>query len=214
MTISNYNAIMITTKSVGGLIVLFFQVLDAIEDENERIQLQKLFEEHAKRIKLYIKNHFSLSAEEIDDAVGDVFQKIISERKEILHVHPDIQIKQMLLITRRICLNKRKRNTLELNLFTSLDEIKDNSNTFDMISSDNHDFTVDIAEKEVDSQNIRFIIDFISKMDKTTSTIFLMKFAYHKSNVEIAKILHMNASTVGTILNRTITKIRKALGIS
>ena len=108
MTISNYNAIMITTKSVGGLIVLFFQVLDAIEDENERIQLQKLFEEHAKRIKLYIKNHFSLSAEEIDDAVGDVFQKIISERKEILHVHPDIQIKQMLLINRRICLNKRK----------------------------------------------------------------------------------------------------------
>ena len=194
--------------------MLFFQVLDAIEDENERIQLQKLFEEHSKRIKLYIKNHFSLSSDDIEDAVGDVFQKIISERKEILYIHPDLQIKQILLITRRICLNKRKRKTLELNLFTSLDEMTENSNTFDIISNENNDFTVDIADKEVDSQNIRLIVDCISKMDKTTSTIFLMKFAYHKSNVEIAKMLHMNASTVGTILNRSITKIRKALGIS
>jgi len=194
--------------------VLFFQVLDAIEDENERIQLQKLFEEHSKRIKLYIKNHFSLSSDDIEDAVGDVFQKIISERKEILYIHPDLQIKQILLITRRICLNKRKRKTLELNLFTSLDEMTENSNTFDIISNENNDFTVDIADKEVDSQNIRLIVDCISKMDKTTSTIFLMKFAYHKSNVEIAKMLHMNASTVGTILNRSITKIRKVLGIS
>ena len=194
--------------------MLFFQVLDAIEDENERIQLQKLFEEHSKRIKLYIKNHFSLSSDDIEDAVGDVFQKIISERKEILYIHPDLQIKQILLITRRICLNKRKRKTLELNLFTSLDEMTENSNTFDIISNENNDFTVDIADKEVDLQNIRLIVDCISKMDKTTSTIFLMKFAYHKSNVEIAKMLHMNASTVGTILNRSITKIRKVLGIS
>ena len=194
--------------------MLFFQVLNAIEDENERIQLQKLFEEHSKRIKLYIKNHFSLSSDDIEDAVGDVFQKIISERKEILYIHPDLQIKQILLITRRICLNKRKRKTLELNLFTSLDEMTENSNTFDIISNENNDFTVDIADKEVDLQNIRLIVDCISKMDKTTSTIFLMKFAYHKSNVEIAKMLHMNASTVGTILNRSITKIRKVLGIS
>lgn len=214
MTAAEFNAIMIKKKAVGGLCVLFFQVLDAIEDENERIQLQKLFEEHSKRIKLYIKNHFSLSSDDIEDAVGDVFQKIISERKEILYIHPDLQIKQILLITRRICLNKRKRKTLELNLFTSLDEMTENSNTFDIISNENNDFTVDIADKEVDSQNIRLIVDCISKMDKTTSTIFLMKFAYHKSNVEIAKMLHMNASTVGTILNRSITKIRKVLGIS
>lgn len=193
--------------------MLFFQVLETIEDEDERRQLQKLFEKHSRYIACYIKNHFLLSPHDIEDAVGDVFQKVICERKEILHASPDIQIRQMLLIARRICLNKRKRNTLETKLFTSLEEITDNDEIHIEKQIDNNDFTEDIAEQEIDAQNISFIMKYISALDEITATIFIMKFAEHKSNVKIARLLHMNASTVGTILNRTMKKIRKEIEV-
>ena len=69
----------------------------------------------------------------------------------------------------------------------------------------------DISENLVNTESVRELQTAIKTLPLLHQEIIMLKFEDEQTNVQIADSLGMNASTVGTILNRSMKKLRKIL---
>ena len=194
--------------------ILFFTAIDAIEDASERILLTRLYETYAGMIYGYIKKKFAFSDEDAEDALIDVFHKIILHRKTFLCIDEKEEQRKIIIIVRSVCINARKRKQLEQKYFVSSDiPIENDEGELSVREyADAGDFADDIVQTEADAEVIHQVFRILQTLPPPIYEIILMKYIQNLSNVQIARELGMNASTVGTILQRTIAAIRKKLG--
>lgn len=194
--------------------ITIFAAIDAIEDETERILLTRLYETYAGMIFGYIKKKFFFSDEDAEDALIDIFHKIILHRKTFIEIDEKEEFRKIIIITRSVCINAWKRRQLEQKYFVSSDIPMENDEGEPFVQeyADARNFTDDIIQTEADADAIKRVFQILQTMPPPVYEIFLMKYIYNLSNVQIAQELTMNASTVGTVVQRTIEKIRKELG--
>ena len=69
----------------------------------------------------------------------------------------------------------------------------------------------DISENLVNTESVRKLQTAVKTLPLLHQEIIILKFEDEQTNVQIADSLGMNASTVGTILNRSMKKLRKIL---
>ena len=193
------------TKDVLVLIDILLSI-EAIEDDNEREYVGLLYEKYSKKVKCLAKNVLK-NVYDADDAVGITFLKIIKYRDKFMDIPENILIGRINLITRCACFDmmNKKNNNLYVSITDMLTDDEGNSSDYDI--PDN----IDILQELINSEVINKLHIAINELPSPAKEIVMMRYFEETSLVEIADILGMNDSTVRTILERSLKKMRKVL---
>ena len=170
--------------------------IQAIEDADEREYIGELFEKYSKKVKRLALNILK-NEQDADDAVGITFLKIIKYREKFIGIEEN-QLKG------RISLDKRDKIT-----FVSMTEVveDDEGNSRDMEIADD----IDLLREMLTTESVEKLHQAIRTLDSPAKEIVMLKYFDNMSNVSIADLLSMNVSTVGTILQRSLQKLKKLL---
>lgn len=184
-------------------ILLAIQVID---DADEREYIGKLYEKYSKKVKRLALNILK-NEQDADDAVGNTFLKIIKYRDKFMGIEESQLKGRISLVTRCACfdfLDKRDKIT-----FVSMTEAveDDEGNRQDMEIADD----IDLLREMLTTESVERLHQVICTLDSPAKEIVMLKYFDDMSNVSIGDLLCMNASTVGTILQRSLQKLKKIL---
>lgn len=187
------------------MINIYFAI-EAIENDDERDLVMKLYKQYSKKVSA-IAYKILANKEDVEDALGNTFLRIIKYRDKFMDID-DIETNRLIvIITRSVCfdmLDERKKNGfLQAALGYKSDE--NETNYQEPIADTNVE--LDYLDKEM----IVMIKQQINKLKTPAKEIIIYKYFYDMKNTEIAELLGINASTVGTILSRNIKRIRDML---
>ena len=192
------------SKKRGDKVLLFFAVLESVEDLSEKAQLQGIYHNYSKYVKKMVLKHFPDLKEETEDVVQLVFLSVIKYRRCFINV-PEEYIKNLLYIyTKNVCLNLLKRQKRHNRLFT--DRVK---NEIDLTENASDGF--DVQKEVVKNECIKKVKELIKKLPYPSGDIVLMKYIHEMKNYEIAEVLKLTETNVGTILHRTLKKLKKEM---
>ena len=196
-------------------VITICAAIDAIQDEGERILLTRLYETYSGMILGYIKKKFSFSDADAEDALIDIFHKIILYRDTFKGIDKKEEHRKIIIITRSVCINAWKRRQLEQEHFCSADTPLENGEGGWSLQeyADTTDFADEIITGMADTDSIARIFEILRALPPPAYENILLKYIENFSNVRIARELGMNVSTVSTVLARTLQKIQKEMRI-
>ncbi|MBQ7300416.1 MAG: RNA polymerase sigma factor [Clostridia bacterium] len=196
-------------------VITICAAIDAILDESERIMLTRLYETYSGMILGYIRKKFSFSDADAEDALIDIFHKIILYRDTFKGIDQKEEHRKIIIITRSVCINAWKRRQLEQEHFCSADTPLENGEGGRSLQeyADTADFADEIITGMADTDSIARIFEILHALPPPAYEIILLKYIENFSNVRIARELGMNVSTVSTVLSRTLQKIKKEMRI-
>lgn len=177
-----------------------------IENTDERELVQKLFFTYARRVKALARYILKNDAD-AEDALHNVFLNIIKYRRKFMQIDRDETERLIVIYTRSVCFNMRKHRYKIAFIPTGNAEIDEDGDMTDMEFADETDILGELVEKE----NRSILAAAINALGTPAREIVLLKFYEEMSNVEIADMLGLNASTVGTVLQRSLQKLRKRM---
>lgn len=180
---------------------MFFLALETVENQSEREILENIYEEYSVYVKALVEWKYPEMAHEAEDVVQSVFLLVIKHRRLFLKASVPL-IKSLLSdYTKSICLNKIKRLKRETDY--------------------QWDFAVrkrSFIQEDVDPERIFFKKENFEELKKRIKRLpypvgqmVVFKYAYGMKNKEIADIFELSESNVGTILMRTLLKIKYEL---
>ncbi len=186
--------------------ISILMAIDDIEDENEREIVSSLYSKYSSKVKA-IAYKIMRNNQDAEDALGNTFIKIIKYRNKFIGIDED-EIKRLIVIyTRSTCFDMLdKRDKFE---FISLSMEKENNDREGFISETASDVNVenDFIMKEM----VKIVTEKIQALPMPAKDIMLMKYYFNMQNTEIADIIGMNVSTVGTIIQRNTIRIKKEM---
>lgn len=180
--------------------------IEAIEDEQEREFIGELFDRYSKRVKALaweiLKNE-----EDAEDAMGTTFYKVIKYKNKFIGINENMIKGRLKLITQCTCYDMLdKKNGLSVTSISNA--VADDEGTVnDLEIPDDFDILEDIVRRE----SIEVVMKGLDSLKTPAREIVILRYFDELSNVEIADLLSMNASTVGTILQRSLAKLKKEL---
>ena len=177
--------------------------------------LTRLYETYSGMILGYIRKKFSFSDADAEDAMIDIFHKIILYRDTFKGIDKKEEHRKIIIITRSVCINAWKRRQLEQEHFCSADTPLENGEGGRSLQeyADTADFADEIMTGMADTESIARIFEILRTLPPPAYEIILLKYIENFSNVRIARELGMNVSTVSTVLARTLQKIKKEMRI-
>lgn len=177
--------------------------------------LTRLYETYSGMILGYIRKKFSFSDADAEDALIDIFHKIILYRDTFKGIDQKEEHRKIIIITRSVCINAWKRRQLEQEHFCSADTPLENGEGGRSLQeyADTADFADEIITGMADTDSIARIFEILHALPPPAYEIILLKYIENFSNVRIARELGMNVSTVSTVLSRTLQKIKKEMRI-
>lgn len=180
--------------------------IEAIEDDNEREYVGILYERYSEKVKCYAQ-YILKNPHDAEDAVGITFLKIIKYRDKFMDIPEHILIGRINLITRCACFDimNKKSNNLCVSISDMLTDDEGNSSDYDIPDD------VDLLQELINSEIIDKLYEAINELSSPAKEIVMMRYFEGTSLVEIADILSMNDSTVRTIMERSLKKMRKVL---
>lgn len=182
----------------------------AKDDGNEAKFDFELFERYAARVKRLALNILN-NEHDAEDAVGITFMKIIKYKDKFIGIDEKQVTRRISLITKCVCIDILKKRSHDcMNISSSLYSDADDDDCESDIEtkiSDDTDVVRDVLANEASDR----LHSVINALDSPAREIILFKYFDDMTNVEIAALLDMNASTVGTILQRSLKKLRKML---
>ena len=182
--------------------------LEAIENEDDREYIGQLFEKYAVRVKRYAI-YILHNEQEADDVTGIVFLKIIKYRNKFMGISDEMLKGRLALITRWSCIayieKKQKHSYTSITDFSEDDD--GSSGDFDI--PDDYDILRDMIQTET----VEKLCTALKSLQSPAKEIVMMRYFQDMTSVEIADILSMNASTVRTILERSLKKMKKVLEV-
>ena len=188
--------------------MLFLLALEALE-ENERMAIERLYYDYSKRVKELSISIFH-NDKHADDIVNDTFLKVIRYKDKFFGVSEEQCIRLIIICTRSVCFDLYSHN--KKIRFESLDnfyeEDDDEGNTAQLEISDDSD----LLKMMVDKETSAMLKNAINKLGDPARDIVILKFYYEIKNTEIAEFYKMNPSTVSTIIQRSINRLRRELG--
>ncbi len=183
--------------------MLFLLALESLEDD-ERELIERLYNDYSKRVK-QLSVLILASQKYADDVVNDTFLKVIRYKEKFLDVSEDERKRLIIICARSICFNLYNRN--KKIRFESIDSFyKDDADDFDTslyIPAD-----VDLLKTIVEEETGTYLRNAIDNLKQPARDIMILKFYYEMKNIEIADFYKMNPSTVGTIIQRSIKKLK------
>ena len=177
---------------------MFFLALEAVESQSERDILANIYEEYSVYVKALVEWKYSELAYEAEDIMQSVFLLVIKHRR--LYLNASVPLIKSLLAdyTKGICLNKLRRLKRETDY--------------------QWDFAVrkqSFGQEDFDPERIFFKKENFEELKKRikelpfpVGQIVIFKYAYGMKNREIADIFELSESNVGTILMRTLLRIK------
>lgn len=181
-------------------------VIDTISAENERDYMAELFDRYSKKVKLLA---FSILGNESDaeDAVGMTFIKLIRYRDRLSSMDEAQLMGWIALVTRCCCLDfKKKRDRFRMLSIDGAYEDDDGAYSNIDIADD-----IDIAHDIVRNEAVEQLHRAINELSSPAREIIMLKYFNDMSNVMTADLLDMKPSTVGTVLQRSLKKLRTML---
>lgn len=181
--------------------------IEEIERDDEREQIGKLYRTYAHRVKWQA---FAILKNEADaeDVTVDVFLKIIRYREKFLSADEDETVRLLVIYTRSVCFDLlRRKGRVGFSSLTDTSEEDGGASVRDI--PDEADIPGEIIKKET----AQIIGQAIRDMGEPASLIVTLKYFHDMKNTEIADMLGLNPSTVGTILQRSLKNLRKKLEV-
>lgn len=181
--------------------------IEEIERDTEREQIEMLYRTYAHRVKWQA---FAILKNEADaeDAVVDVFLKIIRYREKFLSAGEDETVRLLVIYTRSVCFDLLRRKK-RVGFSSVVDTEQDGGRASEKDIPDE----VDIPGELVRRETAQVIGQAIRDMGEPASLIVTLKFFHDMKNTEIADMLGLNPSTVGTILQRSLKNLKKKLEV-
>ena len=180
--------------------------IEAIEDEQEREFIGELFDRYSKRVKALAWGILG-NEEDAEDAMGTTFYKVIKYKNKFIGINENMIKGRLKLITQCTCYDMLdKKNGLSVTSISNAVE-DDEGTVNDLEIPDDFDILEDIVRRE----SIEVVMKGLDSLKTPDREIVILRYYDELSNVEIADLLSMNASTVGTNLQRSLAKLKKEL---
>ena len=186
--------------------MIFLLALQELE-EKDRELVENLYSKYSKRVKFFAYKILG-DENDADDAVNDVFVKVIRYKSKFADLSEENSIKLIIIMAQNVCFNmsKRKRKIK----FESIERYLSDDNTeyksFE-ISDD-----ADILELIVQGETMEYLKAVIDSFKSPAREVLTLRYFYEMRNKEIAEFCDMNLSTVNNIISRGTKKLRKSLG--
>lgn len=180
--------------------------IESIEDEQEREFIGELFDRYSKRVKALAWGILG-NEEDAEDAMGTTFYKVIKYKNKFIGINENMIKGRLKLITQCTCYDMLdKKNGLSVTSISNAVE-DDEGTVNDLEIPDDFDILEDIVRRE----SIEVVMKGLDSLKTPDREIVILRYYDELSNVEIADLLSMNASTVGTNLQRSLAKLKKEL---
>lgn len=184
--------------------VLFLFVLEQIENLSERELLANFYEEHKLFVCKIVLSRYKVLKYELDDIVSDVFLKVLLHRARILNTDTNEAMRMLIIITNSVCIDRiRKQNSSpQVNLKTPLNEktIPDESESEDKV--------FDGLWRKESAEALKNALAELSDIERN---VVLCKYITGLTYKEIAALMNISVTNVGTLLNRALKKLRSEM---
>lgn len=184
--------------------MLFLLALEQIDDKSERDILAQIYSENKRFVSKIIVCRYSILARDLDDVISEIFMRVIIHRAKFIK-SDESEIKRLLLLyTKSVCIDwiRKKNNHSNINLKNNTDEsyVYHNNEEDDLL-----------FEQLWQSEKVSKIKEIVSKLSTTERNIISYKYIYDYSYKEIAGIMNITVTNVGTTLNRILKKINEEM---
>lgn len=176
--------------------------INEIENEDERALVQRLFFDYGRQVKALAQSILH-SEHDAEDALHDTFLKIIKYREKFAQIDGDETKRLIVIYTRSVCFNLYRRKKRENGFAAETGDADDGMSAADREADD-----VDVLESVLARESAERLKRAIDALASPAREIVLLKYYGEMTNFEISDLLGINASTVGSILHRSLQKIK------
>lgn len=176
--------------------------INEIENEDERALVQRLFFDYGRQVKALAQSILH-SEHDAEDALHDTFLKIIKYREKFAQIDGDETKRLIVIYTRSVCFNLYRRKKRENGFAAETGDADDGMSATDREADD-----VDVLESVLARESAERLKRAIDALASPAREIVLLKYHGEMTNLEISDLLGINASTVGSILHRSLQKIK------
>ena len=178
---------------------MILTVLETIEDDQLRDAVERLFNLYHK-ILLVKANDILHNWHDAEDVVQDTFLKVSRNIEDFLPVDSQSAKTLLAVYTRNVALNMYKRKKRQNKLFYSKQDVAE----MNLESDDPKD---DVLELIINQETIEELRQAIDRLDDMHRDVIILKYYYHKKNIEIADIMGVDVN----VINARVFRAKKKL---
>ena len=178
-------------------------ILMSIEDEKQRSDVEQIWNLYGK-IMLAKAYGILGNMQDAEDAVQEAFLRISKNAEDFSEPKSPGTIALVSIYTRNVAINMYRRNKKRNELFGSDGDV---DNVIDEAAE-----SEDIAQLIVNDETVEIVRRAINMLDEPYKDVILLKYYYHKKNIEIAEVLGVDANTVNGRVFRAKKKLKELIG--
>lgn len=178
-------------------------ILMSIEDEKQRSDVEQIWNLYGK-IMLAKAYGILGNMQDAEDAVQEAFLRISKNAEDFSEPKSPGTIALVSIYTRNVAINMYRRNKKRNELFG-------NDGDVDTVISAAAE-SEDIAQLIVNDETVEIVRRAINLLDEPYKDVILLKYYYHKKNIEIAEVLGVDANTVNGRVFRAKKKLKELIG--
>lgn len=178
-------------------------ILMSIDDEKQRSDVEQIWNLYGK-IMLAKAYGILGNMQDAEDAVQEAFLRISKNAEDFSEPKSPGTIALVSIYTRNVAINMYRRNKKRNELFGSDGDV---DNVIDAAAE-----SEDIAQLIVNDETVEIVRRAINMLDEPYKDVILLKYYYHKKNIEIAEVLGVDANTVNGRVFRAKKKLKELIG--
>jgi len=178
-------------------------ILMSIDDEKQRSDVEQIWNLYGK-IMLAKAYGILGNMQDAEDAVQEAFLRISKNAENFSEPKSPDTIALVSIYTRNVAINLYRRNKKRNELFG-------NDGDLDNVISAAAE-SEDIAQLIVNDETVEIVRRAINLLDEPYKDVILLKYYYHKKNIEIAEVLGVDANTVNGRVFRAKKKLKELIG--
>ena len=177
-----------------------------IQTDRERDLVKSLFREYAPRVTAWAMRYLG-NPTDAEDAASVTFLKIIRYRDKFADAGEEKIRGLIALYTKCVCFDMlRKKNGLPVvSVSNGYEEDEEESRDLELPDE------VDIPAELIRQETVEVLKKAIDALPSPAREIILLRYYHDMPHSEIADVLNMNASTVRSVFQRSLAKLRKEL---
>lgn len=182
---------------------MILTVLQTIEDDQLRTAVDRLFRLYQKSMMVKA-NDVLHNWHDAEDAVQETFYKVSRNIEDFLPVDSQSTKTLILVYTRNVAINMYNRKKRQNKLFYSKQDITE----MNLESDDPND---DVLELIINQETVEALRRAIDSLDIMHRDVIMLKYYYHKKNIEIADIMCVDVNVVNARIFRAKKKLMNLL---
>lgn len=178
-------------------------ILMSIEDDKQRSDVEQIWNLYGKA--MLAKAYGILgNMQDAEDAVQEAFLRISRNAEDFSEPKSPGTVALVSIYTRNVAINIYRRNKKRNELFGSDGDV---DNVIGAAAE-----SEDIAQLIVNDETVEMVRRAINLLDEPYKDVILLKYYYHKKNIEIAEVLGVDANTVNGRVFRAKKKLKELIG--